>query len=212
MKKIVRLTERDLTRLVKRIIKESSEKKVILEFLGSPMLPWYNELRAKGYSILHGGKDQRNIGGNDDYYTYVGNSGTNDWKFYESEALFDGKLQDELLNWNSKKWKIVKNPSLIKKLNTEAEAIESDVYDILQKEPTVKNIVRFLKASPHWLSDNEAWAEAAFMAINNIAKYKEVKKALGKDPYQFAKSFMDTSQKYHKIPIDQSMKRLGLLK
>ena len=211
MKKVIRLTESDLTRIVKRVIKENN---LINEIMGSPMVPFYNKYRDRQYAIVFGDKYGKTVTYKFDYYTYVGNPKTGEWKFYESEELFDQDLQHELLNWNSKKWKIVKNPSLIKKLNVEGDSnLKSyNIYYNLSNNPTTKEITNTLRRSTHWLGDDEAHAEAAFMAIDSVKKYNEVKSLLGKDPYQFAKSFMDTSKKYHKIPIDLSMKRLGLLK
>lgn len=237
MKKTIRLTESDLVRLVKRVI---SEGYINEAGFSDPLNLFYKEYEDKGYTVLFGNKDGKTISEplnpnktyshDNEFYIYVGKPNTSVWKFYEKDKLrdsegwgVDNKVFDELLNWDSKQWKIVKDPTLIKKLNvyggqeekelrTYCQAGQPCVYRALENNPTTEELVRFLKNSNNLMNDSEADAEAVFMAIKNVTKYNEVKKLLGKDPYQFAKSFMNTSKKYHKEPIDDSMRRLGLLK
>ena len=77
-------------------------------------------------------------------------------------------------------------------------------YADLTANPTPELIASVIKQSPGIFNDYEAWAEAAFMAIKTKSKYAQVKKELKKDPYEYVKSFMDTSKRYHSRPIDIS--------
>jgi hypothetical protein len=79
-------------------------------------------------------------------------------------------------------------------------------YTDLLRNPIPELIASVIKQSPGIFNDYEAWAEAAFMAIKTKSKYEQVKKELKKDPYEYVKSFMDTSKRYHKRPIDISYK------
>ena len=105
MKKVISLTESDLTRIVKRVIKENN---LINEIMGGPMVSFFNKYRDRQYAIVFGDKYGKTVTEKNDYYTYlekndyytyVGNPKTGEWKFYESEELFDQDLQNELLNW-----------------------------------------------------------------------------------------------------------------
>jgi len=81
-------------------------------------------------------------------------------------------------------------------------------YTDLLKNPIPKLIASVLKQSLGTFNDYEAWAEAAFMAIKTKSKYAQVTKILGRDAYEYVKSFMNTGTKYHKQPIDISYKSL----
>ena len=76
-------------------------------------------------------------------------------------------------------------------------------YNKLESNPSSQFIAYIIKKSygGTFGNDKEAWAEAAFNAINSRNMYDQVAKFLGKDPYEFISSFMDTNVKYHKQPI-----------
>lgn len=209
MGKVIRLTENDLARIVKRVVKENYRKRIINEILGSPLNAFYSEMEQRGYVLLWG-DETKIFNDSNAEILYVGKLQTNDWKFVTMKDLEKPEFEhgDVLLDWNSKKWKKVKSPSMIQTLNREAERNSWDVYEKLKNEPTVENIVYVLERSKNFFNDNEAYAEAAFMAIDSIQKYKQVASSLGEDPYKFVKSFMDTSKVYHKKSIDSSMQRL----
>ncbi len=77
-------------------------------------------------------------------------------------------------------------------------------YDELKNNPTPEFIAKVLIDSRGTVNDNEAWAEAAFMAIKNMDMYNKVASALKTDPYKFVRSFMNVSTKYHVQAIDVS--------
>ena len=77
-------------------------------------------------------------------------------------------------------------------------------YDELKNNPTPEFIAKILSESRGSVNDNEAWAEAAFMAIKNITMYDKVAKALGADPYKFVRDFINVSIKYHVQAIQVS--------
>jgi hypothetical protein len=77
-------------------------------------------------------------------------------------------------------------------------------YDELKNNPTPEFIAKILKESRGSVNDNEAWAEAAFMAIKNMTMYDKVSKTLGTDPYKFVRGFIDVSIKYHVQAIQVS--------
>ena len=89
-------------------------------------------------------------------------------------------------------------------------------YTAIEKCKNAKDLAAILKKAKGFLRDDEAAAEAVFMAIANydtdINKvhyfYTEVTNNLGRIPYNYVKNFMDTSLKYHKQSIDISMKRI----
>jgi len=70
-------------------------------------------------------------------------------------------------------------------------------YAVLSKYPTSKNIALIIFDSDNNFDDDEAWAEAAFNSIKDKKQYNEVSLEMGEDPYEFIKSFMDTSKKYN---------------
>jgi len=237
MKKVVRLTESDLMRIVKRVINESSNRRILNEFGPTPYAVFHDKMDNAGYVIVDADKSNKinhrfgdvdglsGEGDGDSDYIYIRkkNDEKSQWKTITfAKGIMDNgfvsKNFEEVQNPNSKLWSIVTDSSLIRKLNTEAKAViyaSRTPYDVLSQEPTVKNIVNMLKSSKSrgvldLGGDEEAYAEAAFMAIDSKQKYLEVKKMLGQDPYQFVKNFMDTSEVYHKKSIDSSMKRLGL--
>lgn len=88
-------------------------------------------------------------------------------------------------------------------------------YPAIEKCKNAKDLAAIIKKANGTFQDDEAAAEAAFMAIANYDKdvnkvkhfYDDVYMALGEDPYQYVKNFMDTSLKYHKQSIDTSFKR-----
>jgi hypothetical protein len=77
-------------------------------------------------------------------------------------------------------------------------------YDELKNNPTPEFIAKILKESRGSVNDNEAWAEAAFMAIKNMDMYNKVANALKTDPYKFVRSFIEVSVKYHVQAIQVS--------
>ena len=77
-------------------------------------------------------------------------------------------------------------------------------YDELKNNPTPEFIAKILKESRGTVQDNEAWAEAAFMAIKNMDMYNKVANALKTDPYKFVRSFIEVSVKYHVQAIQVS--------
>jgi hypothetical protein len=81
-------------------------------------------------------------------------------------------------------------------------------YDELKNNPTPEFIAKILIASRGSVNDNEAWAEAAFMAIKNMTMYDKVAKALGADPYKFVRDFINVSIKYHVQAIQVSYLQL----
>ena len=81
-------------------------------------------------------------------------------------------------------------------------------YDELKNNPTPEFIAKILKESRGSVNDNEAWAEAAFMAIKNMTMYDKVAKALGADPYKFVRDFINVSIKYHVQAIQVSYLQL----
>jgi len=83
---------------------------------------------------------------------------------------------------------------------------ENPPYADLLKNPIPKLIASVIEQSYSLFNDHEAWAEAAFMAIDTKSKYEQVSKLLGQDAYAYVKSFMDTGKRYHKQPIDISYK------
>jgi hypothetical protein len=92
-------------------------------------------------------------------------------------------------------------------------------YPAIEKCKNAKDIAAIIKKADGTFQDDEAAAEAAFMAMTNYSTdinkveffYEDVSMALGKDTYAYVKNYMDTSLKYHKQSIDVSMKRLSSL-
>jgi hypothetical protein len=81
-------------------------------------------------------------------------------------------------------------------------------YEELKNNPTPEFIAKIIKESRGTLQDNEAWAEAAFMAIKDMVMYDKVAKALGTDPYKYVRSFITVSIKYHVQAIQVSYLQL----
>ena len=81
-------------------------------------------------------------------------------------------------------------------------------YADLLKNPRAERIASVIKQSQGTFNDYEAWAEAAFAAIDTKLKYAQVSKILGIDALKYVKQFMDTSNKYHKQPINVSYKQI----
>lgn len=87
--------------------------------------------------------------------------------------------------------------------------VEAWNYPVIEntKDPGV--LADLLYKSNGYINDEEALAEAVFMAIAKFGIYNQVRKSFGKDPYTFVKSFMDTSKVYHKQSIDKSMSKVN---
>jgi hypothetical protein len=222
MKKVIRLTESDLMRIVKRVINESSNKRVLNEIMGSPYSLFNNRMSDFGYLSVEADKFNKILPMyNTEHVVFIyirkKNDENSQWKTTTYDKGMDDKNFDNFINPNSSLWTKVTDSSLINQLNVRAKEIiyaNRTPYEVLSQEPTVKNIVNMLKSSKSRGAldlggDEEAYAEAAFMTIDSKQKYLEVKKMLGQDPYQFVKNFMDTSEVYHKKSIDSSMTRLG---
>jgi hypothetical protein len=77
-------------------------------------------------------------------------------------------------------------------------------YADLLKNPRAERIASVIKQSQGTFNDYEAWAEAAFAAIDTKLKYAQVSKLLRQDAYAYVKKFMNTATKYHKQSIDTS--------
>ena len=127
----------------------------------------------------------------------------------------DIKNKDKV-NPNSKYWKLVNTPEETKLAMDNANRGGLDNLGRMKANPTPENIADVLRRSTHWINDNEADAETAFMMMRDQTTYFKVKKILGKSPYEFVKEFMDTSKVYNSgskaQSIDTSMKRLGFQK
>lgn len=85
-------------------------------------------------------------------------------------------------------------------------------YAKIESSTNAPDIAALIKQSKGTFNDDEAVAEAAFMAMAKTNIYDKVKSALGQDPYAFVKSFMSTSSSYHKQAIDTSYKKIQALK
>jgi len=107
MKKIVRLTESDLVRIVKRVMNEQ---------LGSPLAAFNSKMEDYGFISLMGDKNQNilpiNHDGDDDYFIYIGKPGGKYWKY----TKFDWKMNG-LEDIKNPAWKPVKNPKIVDDLN-----------------------------------------------------------------------------------------------
>lgn len=83
-------------------------------------------------------------------------------------------------------------------------------YPAIEKCNNPKDIAAILRKSKGFAQDDEAAAEAAFIAITNRTQaqarqfYEDVLFALGQDPYDYVQTFIDTSVKYHKRSIDNT--------
>ncbi len=86
--------------------------------------------------------------------------------------------------------------------------VETWNYPVIENTKDPRVLADLLRKSKGYVNDEEALAEAVFMAIAKFGIYDWVRKAFGKDPYAFVKSFMDTSKIYHKQSIDKSMAKL----
>ena len=93
----------------------------------------------------------------------------------------------------------------LKSLLTE---LDTPNYATIENTRNGKTLADLILKSKGYVNDDEAIAEAAFMAIAKFNVYDQVRKNLGQDPYKFVKSFMDTSKVYHKQSIDTSMAKL----
>lgn len=83
-------------------------------------------------------------------------------------------------------------------------SLNTPPYADLKANPTPVLIASVIKQSHGIFNDYEAWAEAAFAAIDTKLKYAQVTKILGQDALKYVKEFMDTSKRYHSRPIDIS--------
>ena len=143
---------------------------------------------------------------------------TRNWKLAQKEykRFADGK---ELTGRNNKFFKTFLEPLLNELpsiVSSTQKTPDIDVtytsdnppYADLLRNPPAALIASVLKQSLGTFNDYEAWAEAAFASIKTKLKYAQVSKILDQDAYEYVKSFMDTSIKYHKQPIDISYKSL----
>ena len=85
-------------------------------------------------------------------------------------------------------------------------------YAKIESSTNAPDIAALIKQSKGTFNDDEAVAEAAFMAMAKTNIYDKVKSSLGQDPYAFVKSFITTSTSYHKQAIDTSYKKIQALK
>jgi len=85
-------------------------------------------------------------------------------------------------------------------------------YAKIESSTNASDIAALIKQSKGTFNDDEAVAEAAFMAMAKTNIYDKVKSALGQDPYAFVDSFITTSTSYHKQAIDTSYKKIQALK
>lgn len=81
-------------------------------------------------------------------------------------------------------------------------------YAKIESSKNATDIAELLKQSRGTFQDDEAVAEAAFMAMAKSGIYDKVKAALKQDPYTFVKSFISTGTVYHKQSIDASYKKM----
>lgn len=83
-------------------------------------------------------------------------------------------------------------------------------YPAIEKCNNPKDIAAILRKSKGFAQDDEAAAEAAFIAITNRTQaqarqfYDDLVLALGQDAYDYVQTFIDTSVKYHKRSIDNT--------
>ena len=167
-----------------------------------------------------------NLGSLDEFPKFTKAVVTKDWKLAAQEyKRYAGKPPKPLTGRNDKFFKTFLQP-LINATPTRSPkstqttpyidvtyTSDNPPYTDLLRNPIPKLIASVLKQSLGVFNDYEAWAEAAFMAIKTKSKYEQVKKELKNldiqlDPYEYVKSFMDTSKRYHKQPIDISYKTL----
>lgn len=81
-------------------------------------------------------------------------------------------------------------------------------YPKIESSTNALDIAALIKQSKGTFQDDEAVAEASFIAMTKSNLYNKVKTALGQDPYAYVKSFMSTNKTYHKQPIDISYKKI----
>jgi hypothetical protein len=81
-------------------------------------------------------------------------------------------------------------------LKGQSDQVNKAVYKQMKSGPTADEVATTLKTSKGgWLGqDNEAWVQSAFESIRDKQMYDEVAQQLGSDPYEWAKSFMSTSE------------------
>lgn len=85
-------------------------------------------------------------------------------------------------------------------------------YAKIESSTNASDVAALIRQSKGYINDDEAVAEAAFMAMAKTNIYDKVKSSLGQDPYAFVKSFMTTSTSYHKQSIDTSYKKIQAFK
>lgn len=81
-------------------------------------------------------------------------------------------------------------------------------YAKIESSTSATDIAELIKKSKGVMQDDEAVAEAAFMAMAKSNIYDKVKSALGQDPYTYVKGFISTGTIYHKQAIDASYKKI----
>jgi len=81
-------------------------------------------------------------------------------------------------------------------------------YSKIESTKNAADIAALIKYANGYFNDDEALAEAAFIAMTKSNIYDAVKAALGRDPYTYVKTFMSTYNMYHKQTIDASYKKI----
>jgi len=181
-----------------------------------------NWIEKNGYNIIgnwFGGglfQDPVNETGliNSDYIYIISKKDRKTIKKIKTVDFNNQKIKNiDKVNPNSKYWILVSTPEETKLAMDNATRGGLDNLGRMKASPTPENIAEVLRKSTHWVNDKEADAETAFMMINNKDTYFKVKNLLGKSPYEFVKTFMNTSKVYNSgskaQSIDASMKRLG---
>ena len=110
MKKIIRLTESDLLRIVKRVVNEQ---------MGSPLAGFTMKMEDYGFDVLMGDKNHNILpmehDDNNEYYIYIGKPGGKYWKYTKFKSNMAG-LEDI----KNPAWKPVTNPKTVEDLNQES--------------------------------------------------------------------------------------------
>jgi hypothetical protein len=119
MKKIVRLTESDLVRIVKRVMNEQ---------LGSPLSAFNSKMEDYGFISIMGDKNQNILPENYDWedvsFIYIGKPGGKYWKYTK---VYDWRLNG-LEDIKNPAWKPVKNPKIVDDLNKVAPTYVNPTY------------------------------------------------------------------------------------
>jgi hypothetical protein len=81
-------------------------------------------------------------------------------------------------------------------------------YSKIESSKSARDIAQLLRRSRGIFNDDEAVAEAAFIAMTKSNIYDAVKKSLSRDPYGYVSSFISTGNMYHKQSIDTSYRKI----